>query len=85
VNEPNNHTAWIDRHEDTWVRDDASPGCNGSTWWPLTDGPGWDEWARNGVGQPRDWSQVEEYGPFTRAHSHRTARALERVRQEAAL
>jgi hypothetical protein len=84
VNEPANRTASVDRFEDTWVRDDDTVGRDGGTWWPLTDGPGWDEWARGGVGQAPDWSQVEEYGPFTRADAQRTTRALERVRQEAA-
>lgn len=84
MNEPDNHTAWVDQSGDTWVRVDEHPGRNGGTWNPLTDGPGWDEWARNGIGQPRGWDQVEEYGPFVQADPDRTARALDRVRREVA-
>lgn len=84
VREPDNHTGWVDRGGDTWVRADDVPGAYG-TWWPLTDGPGWEPRARLGVGTARTWDQVDqEHGPFTRADPDRTARALERVRQEAA-
>jgi hypothetical protein len=83
MREPDNHTAWVDQSGDTWVRDDETPGQYGN-WWPLTDGPNWEPWARNGVGQARTWDQVDpEYGPFTEADPERAARALERVRQEA--
>jgi hypothetical protein len=81
MNEPANHTAWIDHFGDTWVRADDMPGRYG-TWWPLTDGPGWEQWARDGIGQARAWGEVEEYGPFAPADPERTAQALNRVRQE---
>jgi hypothetical protein len=84
MEEPDNCTAWIDRFGDTWVRVDDMPGQFGGTWWPLTDGPGWEEWARTGVGKSRDWGQVEDYGPFTPADPERTAAALARVRSEVA-
>lgn len=85
MNEPDNHTAWVDRSGDTWVRVDEHPGRNGGTWNPLTDGPGWDEWARDGIGQARPWDWVDpEYGPFVEADPARTARALDRVRREVA-
>jgi hypothetical protein len=83
MNEPDNHTALVDRFEDTWVRVDEVPGQYGN-WHPLTDGPGWEERARDGIGQGRPWDWVDpEYGPFTQADPERTARALEGVRQEA--
>jgi hypothetical protein len=81
VNEPADHTAWVDAGGDTWVRTDDMPGQYGS-WWPIIDGPAWEEWARRGVGQARTWDQVEEYGPFVEADAERTARSIERVRQE---
>jgi hypothetical protein len=82
MNEPDNHTAWIDRLEGTWVRVDEYPHPgNGGTWYPLTDGPGFDEWARTGVGTARPWDWTDEYGPFTAADSERTAMALARVRE----
>lgn len=83
MREPDNHTGWVDRFGDMWVRDDDTPGQRG-TWWPLTSGPGWDEWARAGVGVASAWPEVEEYGPFTPASASETAEALQRVRQEAA-
>ncbi|MFI5895633.1 hypothetical protein ACIA5D_36615 [Actinoplanes sp. NPDC051513] len=88
--EPDNHTAWIDRGGDTWVRVDDYPiGSYGierwGPWWPLTDGPGWEPRALDGIGQPRPWDQVDEFhGPFTPAGPERTARAIERVRREVA-
>lgn len=75
MREPEGNTAVVDKFGDTWIR-------FGGTWWPLTDGPVWDQWARNGVGQPRGWDQMSAYEPFTVADAERTARALERVRQE---
>jgi hypothetical protein len=83
VNEPANHSALVDRFGDTWVRADDVPGRNGS-WWPLTDGTGWEPWARTGVGQARTWPEVEEYAPLTEADPDRAARALAMVREEAA-
>jgi hypothetical protein len=80
--EPPNHTALVDKGGDTWVRYDE--GGSFGPWFPLTDGPGWDEWARDGVGYSRPWSWVEEHGPFTEADSERAARALDRVRREVA-
>lgn len=84
MTEPSNHTAVIDEFGDTWVRVDELPGRNGGTWYPLTDGPGWDESARNGIGMPRGWDQVDsDYWPFVEADAERTARAVDRIRQEA--
>ncbi len=79
MNEPDNHAAIIDRFGDTWVRDDDTPSRYGP-WWPILDGPKWG--APVTVGMPRDWPEVEEYGPFTPADPERTAAALERVRLE---
>jgi hypothetical protein len=84
VNEPRNHTALIDRFGDTWIRVDELPGQFGGTWWPLTDGVGWDPNARNGIGKAREWRQMAEYGPFEVADGARTRRALARVEEEAA-
>ena len=55
MNEPANHTAVIDKFGDTWIRVDEMPGRSGPvfTWYPLTDGPGWDPSVRNSVGTPR--------------------------------
>jgi hypothetical protein len=79
MREPDNHTAWVDRFGDTWVRADDMPGQYG-TWWPICDGPGWDERARGDVGQARPWDWVEDdYGPFTETDP---GDALERVRRE---
>jgi hypothetical protein len=84
MNEPDNHTALADRFDDTWIRTDEFCGRY-VNWWPLTDGPNWQEWAREGIGTSRTWDQVAgEYGPFKVADSERTARALERVRREVA-
>lgn len=81
MREPGNLTAWVDRGGDTWVRlDDPQRPHQWGTWWPLTDGPGWDEWARNGIGQPRPWDQVLEHGPFVKADAALTALALDKVR-----
>ena len=82
MREPDNHTAWIDKFGDTWVRVDEHPGRNG-TWWPLMDGTGWADWARNDVGVSRDWEDVVEYGPFVEAGPAQAAAALDRVREEA--
>lgn len=79
--EPDDHTAWVDRFGDTWVRADNMPGTYGS-WWPLTDGPGWEPQARNDIGKARGWDGVREYGPFERADADRTAGALDRVRRQ---
>lgn len=81
--EPGNHTALVDNGGDTWIRVDEANGSWGP-WWPLTDGPGWDEWARGGVGVPRPWDQLEEHGPFDEADPDRAARALARVLAEVA-
>jgi hypothetical protein len=77
------HCAVIDRGGDTWVRVDGL--SDGGPWWPLTDGPGWEPRARNGVGTPRGWAGFLEYGPFVSTGAMRGARALARVRQAAAL
>lgn len=81
MNEPANHTAWVDRLGDTWVRFDEASNYDGN-WWPLTDGPAWEPRVRNGVGQSRSWGATREYQPFKPADRARTARALARVRQE---
>lgn len=82
MNEPDNHTAWVDCDGDTWVRCDDMPGQHG-TWWPCTDGPGWEPRERDGVGQARTWDQVDGFhGPFMQADPDRTAGALARVRRE---
>lgn len=77
--EPANHAGVADRFGDTWVRVDELPGQYG-TWWPVTDGPGWETWGRNKVGTARPWLDVEEYGPLTPADAERTAYALGLVR-----
>jgi hypothetical protein len=82
MRKPRNHTAVIDNSGDTWVRVDEHPGQYGS-WWPITDGPGWEEWGRNKVGQAREWADVREYGPFEIADGGRARRALARVVEEA--
>lgn len=81
--EPANHTAWVDRFGDTWVRADDMPGAYGS-WWPLTSGPGWNVRERGGIGTARTWDEVVEYGPFTPADDTQTAAALARVQREVA-
>jgi hypothetical protein len=82
MREPANRTAWIDKGGDTWVRyDEYSADCWGP-WWPLTDGPHWEEWARGGIGQPCPWDQLEGHGPFTPADAARTERALNRVERQ---
>lgn len=86
MNEPANHTAVVDRFGDTWVRCDDMPGRDGN-WWFITDGPGWEEWARVGgqrIAQAGTWDQVEERGPFTLADRDRTLRAIDWVRRERA-
>lgn len=81
--EPGNLTAWVDKSGGTWARlDEQRSPHQWGPWWPLTDGPGFEPRAQDGIGQPRPWSQVLEYGPFTQADPERTARALERVRRE---
>lgn len=82
MNEPGNHAALVDKFDGTWVRVDECPARNGGTWWPLTDGPGWEARAQNGVGQGRPWSWLDDYHPFTVADAERTARALRLVREE---
>jgi hypothetical protein len=57
VNEPDNHTAVVDRFDGTWVRVDEHPGTYGN-WWPITDGPGFEPQVRDGVGQARPWDWV---------------------------
>lgn len=82
MNEPDNLTAVVDRMGGTWVRVDDCPGRWG-TWWPITDGPGWDVRVQDGVGVSRPWDQVDpEYGPFTPADQARTSRAVSLVRKE---
>lgn len=91
--EPDNHAAVVDRGGDTWVRVDEGHAhrCSGycahsygfgGPWWPLTDGPGWDVAARDGLGTPRDWDDMAEHGPFTVADPARAAAAVARVLRE---
>ncbi len=85
MNEPANLTAWVDRGGDTWVRvDEPQRPDQWGPWWPLTDGPGWEPWARGGLGQPRPWNQVEEHGPFVKADADLTRMAVDKVRQRLA-
>lgn len=80
MDEPGNHTAWVDKTGGTWVRVDDHPGKWASgTWYPITDGPGFEEWAQDGVGEARPWEWLGEYGPFEPADADRTARALRLV------
>lgn len=86
MNEPDNHTAVVDRFGDTWVRVDEHPGRWG-TWWPLCTGPGsppsaW-LWEPDDIGTPRRWEDITEAGPFTVADQERAAAALACVREEA--
>ena len=81
MNEPANHTALVDRGDDTWIRVDECPGRYG-TWWPLTDGPGWEPQERGGIGTAVTWNELAEHGRLTPASPERTARALARVRKE---
>lgn len=89
MNEPDNHTAWVDPAGDTWVRFDEWPATSWGAepwgpWEPLTDGPGWEPGARNGVGTPRPWDQVHLFhGPLVQADPERAGQALDRVRQVA--
>jgi hypothetical protein len=76
-------TALVDKRGDTWVRIDEHTSLRGN-WWPLTDGPGWEQRARDGLGQPRSLTAMLEHAPFTMADRARTAHALARVRREVA-
>jgi hypothetical protein len=82
VNEPENHSALVDKMGGTWVRVDEYPGqwANG-TWYPITDGPGFEQQVQDGVGQARPWSWLDEYAPFIAADEARTERALRLVRR----
>jgi len=86
MREPENHAVLVDKFGDSWVRYDEWPATSWGQppWVPLTDGPHWDERARNSVGTPLPWHQVDgTYNPLSMADRERAARALERVRQEA--
>lgn len=72
--EPADGAAVADRGDDTWVR-------VGDQWWPLTDGPGWDPQARDGLGTPRAWAEIQEHGPFATTDDPRAVRARDRVRR----
>jgi len=81
--EPRDRTGVVDRFGDTWVRMDGTDSYG--SWWPITDGPGWEEWGRNKVGSPRPWDQVApNYGPFQPASPERTQRGIELVLAEIA-
>jgi hypothetical protein len=84
MREPDNHTAWIDREGDTWVRVDDLSGYGSAQWWPLLDGPNFGE-EREGLGSPRNWDGVLDGGhlPFVEASPERTARAIARVQRRA--
>ncbi len=78
MREPDDLTAWIDAHGDTWVRVDEVAGwLSGDAWRCLCDGPNWESWAT--PGGCRDWAFVSEYGPFTQADPQRTADAIDEV------
>jgi hypothetical protein len=81
VNEPANHTAWIDTDGDAWVRVDDCPGPRG-TWWQICDGPYWGTTGGHAAfGGAQEWDEVEEYGPFAAADPDRTAAAIDLVRR----
>jgi hypothetical protein len=90
VNEPDNLTGWVDRLGGTWVRVDDCPSPSyalfgGSTWYPRTDGPGWDERVRDGIGQARPWDQVVfDYAPLIPAGPVLTAETITLVRKSKA-
>lgn len=80
MNEPEDHTGWIDSGGDVWIRTDDMPGQWGC-WWPVCDGPGWDPHARGKVGVSQPWVNIDEFhGPWTPAPEDRTERALQAVR-----
>lgn len=82
MNEPDNHTGWVDRFGGTWVRVDDCPGRYG-TWWPRCDGPGFESRVHNDIGQSRQWDQVEfDYAPLTPAGAELTAETIALVRRE---
>lgn len=72
MNEPANHTAWVDNVGDVWVRFDE--GGRGHNWWTLI-GSSWVV-----VAQPLSWSEMDL--TLRAAGPALTARALARVRQE---
>lgn len=83
MNEPDNHTAWIDADGDAWVRVDDCPGPYG--WWQVCDGPHWGNAGGHAAfGGGQAWDEVEEFGPFTAADPDRTARAIAIVRRAVA-
>lgn len=82
MREPDNHTAWVDRDGDTWVRFDDAPGYGTARWFPLLDGPNFGE-EREGIGFARTWALVLDGGhlPFEQASPERTDRAIARVQR----
>ncbi|MBB3099062.1 hypothetical protein FHR83_006768 [Actinoplanes campanulatus] len=87
MNEPDNLTGWVDRLGGTWVRVDDCPAPSyaifaGSSWYPRTDGPGFDPQVHDGIGQPRSWDQVEyDFAPLTPASPELTAETIALVRR----
>lgn len=86
MNEPANHTAWIDQFGDAWVRCDEHPGANGGTWYPLDNFASEPQWARcyDGVGRARTWDRIDDelrVDLFTQASAEATSRAIESVRR----
>lgn len=76
MNEPGNHTAWIDRRGDTWVRVDEAFGDSGN-WWVIFPGAG--------VFGGRAWDAIApNHGPFTQASPADSASAVQRVRKAVA-
>lgn len=78
MTEPDDLTAWVDRHGDTWVRVDEVADWSGP-WLCLCDGPVWDSPGHPGGGW--DWEEMAEYGPFTQADPQKTAAAVDLARR----
>lgn len=78
MNEPDNHTAWVDRFGSTWVRTDDAPGTSGP-WWPLTDIPGEGLHARMVyAARSFEWADVVDlHGPLVQASPDRTVEAVD--------
>ena len=82
MNEPENHTGWVDKSGGIWVRVDECPGQYGN-WWPICGGPGWDPAVKEHPGQAREWQQVlVDWPELTPADPGWTARAVALVRED---
>ncbi len=76
MKEPDDLTAWVDKHGDTWVRVDEVAGWGGP-WRCLHDGPRWGVSAKpTGA---RNWDQVLRRAPFVQADPQRTTEAVGEV------